>query len=195
MSVHRGPPCRADTRHCCLSCHSRAQLEHDPQRPPDRSPILFPFPPSVLAKPHSKGHLTGTTKPRDDSMHSPPRISRSCFLRGTGLTFITSTNAAGRESAKNFLMIQMCDYHTRPFTHLRKGSQDPCSFWLCAFHSFHCVTIAKEGNIQLPALSHCHPPKKHRVLDCCFTGAAEPIAQYSPLLLRWLQTTTSGRNY
>lgn len=57
-------------------------------------------------------------------------------------------------------------------THVPSGS--------ALFAPFRCVTMANEGNVQLPALSHCHPPKNKCVPDCSFTGATEHAAQYSP---------------
>jgi len=46
------------------------------------------------------------------------------------------------------------------------------------FTPFCCVTMENEGNVQLPALSHHHPPKHKCILGCSFKGAAKHTAQY-----------------
>lgn len=38
--------------------------------------------------------------------------------------------------------------------------------------------MENEGNVQLPALSHHHPPKHKCILGCSFKGAAKHTAQY-----------------
>lgn len=85
------------------------------------------------------------------------------------------------ESTKTFQMIQMCDCHTQPFTHLHQGSQDLCSFWLCTFHSLFFVLlwqIKKMFSPQLWVIATL--PKNSRVLNCSFPGAAKHIPVFTP---------------
>lgn len=126
---------------------------------------------------------------------NPQHFTRSCLLTGTWPPLSTRTNAASGESSKTFQMIQMCDCHTCPFTHCCQGSQDPCSFWLCAFHSLSLCYYGKWGKCSTPS-SESLPPSQKTVMSWAALSQEMPSAsQYSPQLLRWLQTTACSRNH
>lgn len=140
----------------------------EPLAPQSRSAFHLLSSPSPTAKVISQGPLSWeVTKSTARHASQGPAFSEGCGCPSSPVLTQPAVRAQSTFWWFKCVIIALVPPYTSvraARTHVPSGS--------ALFTPFCCVTLAKEDNIQLPALSHHHPPQNHHVLDCCFTGAA-----------------------